>query len=179
MTFTDAYSRVLLMFSACVAVAVVGTALLAVLPHQVTAQVTANKNEHSHQAKAGEMVYIPAYSHIVQGERAIRQPLSSTLVIHNVAPSASIEITSVRYYDHTGTKLKEYINDPRSLGPFASINFVVDIKEDHGGVGANFIVEWQAEEQVVSPIIEAIMSGGTGTQGLSFVTRGKVIATHP
>jgi hypothetical protein len=40
-------------------------------------------------------------------------------------------------------------------------------------------VEWQAAEKVVSPIVEAIMSGGTGTQGLSFLTRGKVIGTRP
>ena len=56
---------------------------------------------------------------------------------------------------------------------------MVDIAEDHGGVGANFIVEWQATEKVVSPIVEAIMIGGAGTQGLSFVTRGKVIETRP
>ena len=177
MTLTSVCAR--LIHSACVAVILAATALLAALPHQVTAQVTAEKNEHSHQVQAGEVVYIPVYSHILQGERASRQPLSSTLVIHNVDPSASILITSVRYYDHTGTELKEYIDAPRSLGPFASVSFVVDIKEDHGGVGANFIVEWQAAEKVVSPIVEAIMSGGTGTQGLSFLTRGKVIGTRP
>ena len=177
MTLTSVCAR--LIHSACVAVILAATALLAALPHQVTAQVTAAKNEHSREAQAGEVVYIPVYSHILQGERASRQPLSSTLVIHNVDPSASILITSVRYYDHTGTELKEYIDAPRSLGPFASVSFVVDIKEDHGGVGANFIVEWQAAETVVSPIVEAIMSGGTGTQGLSFLTRGKVIGTLP
>jgi hypothetical protein len=175
MTFTSVCSRFI--HSACVAVTLAAAAVLATLPHQVTAQVTPAKNEHSHQA--GEMVYIPVYSHIIQGEKASRQPLSSTLVIHNVDPSASILITSVRYYDHTGTKLRDYIDVPRSLGPFASVSFVVDIKEDHGGVGANFIVEWQAAEKVVSPIVEAIMSGGTGTQGLSFLTRGKVIGTLP
>lgn len=76
-------------------------------------------------------------------------------------------------------RIQNYIDNPRSLGPFASANFVVDIGDDRGGVGANFIVEWQAAEKVVSPIIEAIMSGGEGTQGLSFVTRGKMIGTHP
>jgi hypothetical protein len=84
-------------------------------------------------------------------------------------------VTSVRYYDHSGAKIKEYTDEPLTLGPFASANFVVDIGEDRGGVGANFIVEWQAEETLVSPIVQAIMSGGTGTQGLSFVTQGKVI----
>jgi hypothetical protein len=91
---------------------------------------------------------------------------TSTLVIHNVNPSKSILITSVRYYDHSGTQLKDYIDGPLSLGPFASASFVVDIGDDRGGVGANFIVEWQANETVVSPIAEAIMSGGMGTQSI-------------
>jgi hypothetical protein len=65
---------------------------------------------------------------------------TSTLVIHNVNPSESILITGVRYYDHSGTQLKDYIDAPLSFGPFASASFVVDIGDDRGGVGANFIV---------------------------------------
>ena len=43
------------------------------------------------------------------------------------------------------------------------MSFVVDIKEDRGGVGANFIVEWQAAEKVISPIVQGIIIGGTVT----------------
>jgi hypothetical protein len=164
--------------SACVAISMASTVLLGVFPYQVAAQDAVAKNEHPQEVQAGEVVYVPVYTHISQKEKkASKQPLSSTLAIHNVDPSKAIDITSVRYYDHAGTKLKDYIDVPRSLGPFASASFVVDITEDRGGVGANFIVEWQAAEKVVSPIVEAIMIGGSGTQGLSFVTRGKVIET--
>jgi hypothetical protein len=166
--------------SACVAISMASMVLLGVFPHQVAAQDAVAKNEHPQEVKAGEVVYVPVYTHISQKEKkASKQPLSSTLAIHNVDPSKAIDITSVRYYDHAGTKLKDYIDVPRSLGPFASASFVVDITEDRGGVGANFIVEWQAAEKVVSPIVEAIMIGGSGTQGLSFSTRGKVIETLP
>jgi len=153
--------------------------LLGLLPASLAAQGVAATNVQPQAARVGEVIYIPVYSHIFQGDKGSKQPLSSTLVIHNVDPSKSIRITSVRYYDHSGRHLKEYIDGPLSLGPFASANFVVDIGEDRGGVGANFIVEWQADEKVVSPIVEAIMSGGTGTQGLSFVTEGKVIESRP
>ena len=165
--------------SVCVATSLAMTTLPGVLPHEAAAQDASEKKEPLREAPTGEVVYVPAYSHIYQGEKASRQPLSSTLAIHNVDPSKSINITSARYYDHAGTELRDYVDEPLTLGPLASASFVVDIKEDRGGVGANFIVEWQAEEKVVSPIIEAIMSGGTGTQGLSFVTRGKVISARP
>jgi hypothetical protein len=164
---------------ACAAIGLASTALLGVFPQQVAARDAVEQNESVHEVQAGEVVYVPAYSHIYQGEKTPKEPLSSTLVIHNVDPSKSIRITSVRYYDHSGKQLKEHIEDPLSLGPFASTSFVVDIRDDQGGVGANFIVEWEAAEKVVSPIIEAIMNGGTGTQGLSFITRGKVIETRP
>jgi len=131
------------------------------------------------QPRVGEMIYVPVYSHILQGDKGSKQPLSSTLVIHNVDPKKSIQVTSVRYYDHSGDQIKDYTDDPLTLGPFASASFVVDIREDRGGVGANFIVEWDANEKVVSPIVEAIMSGGVGTQGLSFITEGRVIESRP
>jgi hypothetical protein len=153
--------------------------LLGVLPPRLAAQSVAATNVQPQAARVGEVIYVPVYSHIFQGDKGSKQPLSSTLVIHNVNPSKSIRITSVRYYDHSGAQLKDYIDGPLSIGPFASASFVVDIGEDRGGVGANFIVEWRADEKVVSPIVEAIMSGGTGTQGLSFVTQGKVIESRP
>lgn len=128
--------------------------------------------------RIGEVIYVPVYSHIFQRGKASKQPLSSTLCIHNVDPSKAMQVTSVRYYDHSGVPINEYTDEPLTLRPFASANFVVDIGEDRGGVGANFIVEWQAEETLVSPIVQAIMSGGTGTQGLSFVTQGKVIESR-
>ena len=175
-TITSVFARTIP--PACVAISIASMVLLGVLPHQVAAQDAVAKNVHPQEVQAGEVVYVPVYTHISQKEKkASKQPLSSTLAIHNVDPSKAIDITSVRYYDHAGTKLKDYIDVPRSLGPFASASFVVDITEDRGGVGANFIVEWQAAEKVVSPIVEAIMIGGSGTQGLSFVTRGKVIET--
>jgi hypothetical protein len=59
----------------------------------------------------------PVYSHIFQGDKASKQPLSSTLVIHNVDPSKPIQVTSVRYYDHSGAQIKEYTDEPLTLGP--------------------------------------------------------------
>lgn len=162
-----------------VAINVAAALLLGVLPPQVAAQDAAAVKKPAHQVQFGEVIYIPVYSHIVQAEKASRQKLSSTLVIHNADPSQTIQITSVRYYDHAGTQIENYVDVTRSLGPFASANFVVDIRDDRGGVGANFIVEWQAAARVVSPIVEAIMTGGAGTQGLSFITRGKAIETRP
>jgi hypothetical protein len=100
------------------------------------------------------------YTHISQTKKqASKQALSKTSTVHNVAPSTTIDIASVRDYGHAGTKLEDYLDAPRSLGPSASVSFVVGINEDRGGVGASFIVEWQAADTIVGPFVEAIMIG--------------------
>ena len=57
----------------------------------------------------------------------------------------------------------------------ASTHFFVSQADTRGGVGGNFIVQWAANKLVNEPVIEAVMAGSTGTQGMSFVSPGRVI----
>lgn len=122
----------------------------------------------------GETIYVPAYSHI-NSHLKLRQPLASTVVIHNVDPTGSITIQSVTYYDREGTLLKSFVTDPVQLAPYASSSFLTEINDNKGGVGANYIVIWTSESPVQSPVSQAVMIGGTGSQGISFLTDGRVI----
>jgi len=123
----------------------------------------------------GETIYVPAFSRILTHENR-RQPLASTLVVHNVDPSNSIKLTSVRYYDESGALVRNFLDEPHILIPFASKDFLTELSETQGGVGANYIVEWEAKNPTLGPIAEAVMIGGTGTHGISFTSRGRVIA---
>ena len=49
-------------------------------------------------------------------------------------------------------------------------------KDTAGGSGANFIVDWLATERIEEPLIEAIMVGTSGTQGIAFRSAGKVLS---
>ena len=64
---------------------------------------------------------------------------------------------------------------PIELNPMASTRFVVKESDRAGGSGANFIVEWKASQPVNSPIMEGVMISTQMSQGISFVSRGKVI----
>jgi hypothetical protein len=44
-----------------------------------------------------------------------------------------------------------------------------------GGSGANFIVQWAGPESINTPVIEAVMIGTQGSQGISFVSPGREI----
>ena len=124
-----------------------------------------------------QTVYVPLYSHIYADERFRDKPfnLTATLSIRNTDPKQSIKLQSVDYYDTAGKKLRSYITAPVLIGPLASTRYIVQESDTGGGSGAKFLVSWVADTAVTEPIIESIMIGTKLQQGISFVSRGKVI----
>lgn len=128
---------------------------------------------------AGQTVYVPVYSHIYHDNNQEQvMNLSATLSIRNTDLANSIIITSVRYDDTDGQLVRQDIESPVELKPLASTNFFIASDDTSGGSGANFIVEWVAEETVYEPVIEAVMISTSFQQGLSFVSPGKVLKQH-
>ncbi|MGK7915370.1 MAG: DUF3124 domain-containing protein [Prochloraceae cyanobacterium] len=125
----------------------------------------------------GQTIYVPVYSHIYYLNQQNAYYLAANLSIRNTDLTNSIIITSIKYYDTNGQLVREYSGLPLKLAPLASTDFFIEQRDPSGGVGANFLVEWIAEEKVSEPIVEAVMIGTAGTQGISFVSPGKVIQT--
>ncbi len=123
----------------------------------------------------GQTVYIPAYSNIYHGNNETPLLLSVTLSIRNVDPNDPLTITSVNYYETQGALVKQYLKQPMVLGPLGADRFIVPQKDDTGGSGANFIVEWQAKTAINPPIMETVMIGSQSQLGISFTSRGQVI----
>jgi hypothetical protein len=124
----------------------------------------------------GQTVYVPAYSEVFYGREGLTMELAVTLAIHNTDLDAPIIIQSVRYYDTNGSLVREYIDEPVEISPLATTGFLVEDRDRSGGWGANFVVEWVAEEAVYEPIIEAIMVSTQNTQGISMISLGRVIS---
>ena len=123
----------------------------------------------------GQMVYIPAYSHIYHGNKETPLLLSVTLSIRNIDPNNSLTIGAVNYHETEGPLVKEYIRQPVVLGPLGSERFIVPQKDNTGGSGANFIVKWHSEEPINPPIIESVMIGTQSQLGISFTSRGQAV----
>ncbi len=124
----------------------------------------------------GQTLYVPVYSHIYIGNKASPYLLTVTLSIRNIDPSNPITLTSVDYYGTQGKLIKQYLDKPLSLTPLGSTRYIVLSKDKEGGSGANFIVKWSSKKQINPPIIESIMIGTQSGQGISFTSRGQVIA---
>ena len=125
----------------------------------------------------GQTLYVPAYSHIYAGSREMELLLTVTLSIRNVDSKHPITITAVDYYGTKGELIKKYLDQAVVLGPFESTRYIIPEKDKSGGSGANFLVEWKSEKSVNPPMIESVMIGAEGQQGISFTSRGQVITT--
>lgn len=133
----------------------------------------AGKNELS----KGQVLYVPAYSHIYTGNSERPFLLTVTLSVRNIDPKHQIKITSVDYYETQGDRLIKHIDRPVLLRPMESLRYVIPEKDKGGGSGANFIVEWKSDQLVNPPIAESVMIGAQGSQGISFTSRGQEIIT--
>ena len=123
----------------------------------------------------GQSIYVPAYSHIYSGNRARPFLMTVTLSIRNIDPRHEIKITNVDYYETQGRLVVKYADSAVTLAPLESLRYIVPEKDNSGGSGANFIVEWTSAICVNPPIVEAVMIGTQSQQGISFTSRGQVI----
>ena len=122
-----------------------------------------------------ERVYIPIYSDIYFLDAEHTFSLTATLSIRNTSFKDSVYVFSVDYYNSVGQKQRRYNDSVILLKPMESIEFVVDNKDNKGGVGANFVAEWGARPGAQKPYFQGVMIGTTGQQGISFTTEGIVI----
>ena len=123
----------------------------------------------------GQLVYVPAYSHIYSVHEEKPTLLTVTLSIRNIDPKNPIKIISADYYETKGKLIKNYIEKPIVLKPLETQRYVVPRKDESGGSGANFLVEWQSDKKVNPPIIESIMISTQMQRGVSFTSRGREI----
>jgi len=116
--------------------------------------------------------YIPVYSGVyVSGGGKLN--LAITLSVRNTDFSYPLLVKKVSYYNTAGQLIENYLKTPHLLEPMASTHFFVTQADARGGVGANFIVTWATDKRANAPIIEAVMAGSTGTQGMSFISSGR------
>lgn len=123
-----------------------------------------------------QTLYVPSYSHIYFRDAQRSLNLTTTLSIRNTSPDDSITLSTVDYYDSGGARVRSYVEKQRRLAPLASTYVVVEQDDLRGGVGANFIVRWQAERAVPPPVVETVMITTQSTQGISFRSSAQVLS---
>jgi hypothetical protein len=132
-----------------------------------------------HARWRGQRVYVPAYSHVLVGDRAARFDLAATLSVRNTDPVNSITVTAADYHDGTGRLVKRCLARPRVLPPLAATEVFVPESDTTGGLGASFLVSWASDAAVSAPVIECLLIGARSGQGISILSPGRVIDGTP
>jgi hypothetical protein len=124
----------------------------------------------------GQTIYVPVYSHIYVGDRALPWNLSANLSVRNTDPSNPITVLTVDYYDSEGKLVKNYLSKPKQLNPMGSDYYFVKTSDTTGGYGANFVVKWKSEKEANELIVECVMTGTRGNHSVSFISKGRAVA---
>jgi hypothetical protein len=140
---------------------------------------TSATQERAAPAVSGQTIYVPAYSHIYYHDRQSIINLTVTLSVRNADPAHAIWVDSIHYYDATGRLVRTDLAAPLQLAPLATHEVVIEEDDTSGGAGASFLVKWSSDTQTVAPVVEAVMISAASTQGISFISVGRVIEAFP
>lgn len=127
------------------------------------------------EAARRQVVYLPVYSHTYITDSADPYLLSATINVRNTDPRHPIILDRVSYHDSQGRPIQLFVASPIELIPLGSIEFFIRPSDTRGGTGASVLIGWSARDEVSPPLVEAVMIGTSGSQGVSFVTRGVVV----
>ena len=127
----------------------------------------------------GQRVYVPAYSHILIGDRSTPFNLAATLSVRNTDPANAVSVTAIDYYDGSGRLVKRHLERPHVLRPLAATEVFVPESDTSGGFGASVLVTWTAEAAATPPVIECLLIGARSGQGISILSPGRVIENTP
>jgi len=122
----------------------------------------------------GQRLYVPVYSSIHAMEDR-QLDLAVTVSIRNTDATRPFRVEAVRYFGNEGQQRGERFAEPQVLGPMATVEVVIPQSKLSGDTGANLIVEWRSDAPVTPPVIETVMVGIRGTQGLAFSSRAVVL----
>lgn len=123
----------------------------------------------------GQLIYVPAYSHVLIGPKPMPFALATTLMVRNLDQKTPITVASIQYLNSEGKQVKSFLEAPVSVPPLGSYEVMVEEQDSTGGYGPSFLILWNAEKSVRPPLTEAVMIGSASTQGISFVMHGHAL----
>jgi len=118
--------------------------------------------------------YVPSNTSQIAGSHSF--DVKPVIFIHNTDQNNPINIVRIDFYNTNGVLVEKYLEKPLKLNANSATR--INVKEripGEEGSGAHFIIQWQAENKVVAPIVEVWFIGAVGTRGYSFTSQGRII----
>lgn len=126
----------------------------------------------------GQTLYVPCYTSMMTGSRADSHAFEAkpTIFINNTDQNNPINIVRIDFYNTDGKLVEKYLQQPRKLDPNSATRInVKELLKGEEGSGAHFIIQWQAENKVVEPLVQTWFVGAVGTRGYSYTSPVRII----
>ncbi len=122
----------------------------------------------------GQTLYVPSQTIFMSGSHGV--DLKPTIFIHNADQNNHINIVRLDFNNTSGKLVEKYLPQPKKLDPNSAmrLNVKEPLKGEEGS-GAHFIIQWQAENKVVEPLVQTWFVGSVGTRGYSFTAPARII----
>ncbi len=128
----------------------------------------------------GQTLYLPIYSHMFYGNvgksgKPSHLLLSSLVSIRNTDTKRPLRLQFARYYDTHGKLLGDRLSTPVLVPPLGTHEIFVELNDASGGSGANFLLKWDAEQNISPPLVEALHVNMDGGKAVIFTTQATPI----
>ncbi len=122
----------------------------------------------------GQTLYVPSQTSQIVGTHSF--DVKPVIFIHNTDQNHQINIVRVDFYKTSGVLVEKYLQKPLKLdaNSCTRINFKERL-EGEEGAGAHFIIQWQADNKVVEPLVQTWFVGAVGNRGYSYTSPARII----
>ncbi|MBK7900616.1 MAG: DUF3124 domain-containing protein [Azonexus sp.] len=132
--------------------------------------------QETRPASRGQSLYLPIYSHLLYGNvgrsgTPSRVLLSALVSIRNTDPRQPMKVLAARYYDTHGRFLRDYLGAPTVVPPFGTLELFVELHDESGGSGANFLIRWESEGAINPPLVEGLHANMDSGKAVILTTR--------
>ncbi len=126
----------------------------------------------------GQTVAVPSYTSVYYNQRGHTFELANSLYLRNLDQTQAITIQRLEYRDSDGKLVRRLIDRPLTLPPLASWHMLLPhVGKGEKGTGL-VLLDWRARAPAQPPLVQCVVIGAVGQQGISFVLTGRPLATH-
>lgn len=125
----------------------------------------------------GQLIYVPIYSQIPFNNNQ-KQMLHVLLSVRNTDAKSAITFSKIDLYDTQGRLIKQYADSSISIGPLGTYEILIEQDDPSGGSGGNFYLQWDSDEEILEPYVEALLYGRGGTHTYSFNSLGRIVSKN-
>ncbi|MBU1275593.1 MAG: DUF3124 domain-containing protein [Proteobacteria bacterium] len=130
------------------------------------------------QSASQGLIYAPLYQEAVIDHRGRRLDLAATVYVRNLSRKHPLKIEAVTLYDGQGRMGPQCIKEPQRVAPLATLR-LPSPRCPKGTGEPSILVRWSAAQPVRPPLVEVLMMGTAGQQGISVTSQGVPLEPEP